>query len=240
MNATMRIAGGIAAASLWSAASLVCLAQKPAQAPGKPAAAQIQYDPPKRGAPKGRVGGGTRGLEARELSLAVIAPDHPGLSSGASPKLYWFLSRPINAAFEVSVIEDGATDAILDRAIPAPQLAGVQALDLAALGVALKPDREYRWFISLIANPGARSGDTVASGKVIWESLPATVSERLAAADPVSRPGILAASGYWYDAYAQLRGLRESNPDDAMLRAMEVALIGQVGLRDVVRYLEGP
>src|SRR2546423_2114751 len=128
-------------------------AQQPAP-PGDGAkrapAADIQYEPPKRGAPKGRVGGGTRGLDSRELSLAVIAPDHPGLSSRPSPKLYWFLSKAISAPFEVSVVEDGVDDAVVDRSIPAPKEAGVQALDLASLGVTLKPEKEYRWFISLV------------------------------------------------------------------------------------------
>lgn len=244
MNAGIRIAMAIAAASFLAAVATVSMAQQPARpvadAPKKPDAAQIQYDPPKRGAPKGRVGGGTRGVEPRELSMAVIAPDHPGLSSRTSPKLYWFLSRPINAAFEVSVIEDGAADALIDRAIPAPKEAGVQVLDLAAMGVVLQPEREYRWFISLISNPNARSGDTVASGKVIWEPLPANVKARVESADAASRPGVYAASGYWYDAYAELRALRERNPGDRSLREMEVALIGQVGLRDVVHHLTQP
>jgi hypothetical protein len=230
-------AAGILAAALGWTATAGAQQQPPAPPPPKKDPPPIQYDAPKRGAPKGRIGGGTRGDEARELSMAVIAPDHPGLSSRASPRLHWFLSRAINTTFEVSVIEDGAADALLDKPIPAPARAGIQALDLAALGVALKPGRPYRWFISLVSDPKARSGDIVASGKVIYEDLPAAVRARIDAAPPAARPAAFAASGYWYDAYSELRALREKSPEDAALRDMELALVSQVGLDDVVRNL---
>lgn len=228
------------AAAAFAAGAACALAQAdkaPAPAPAPERAAPIKYDPPKRGAPKGRVGGGTRGLEARELTLAVLAPDHAGLSSVAAPKLYWFLSRPIASGFEVSVIEDGAADAVLDRAIPAPANAGIQVIDLDALGVRLKPDREYRWFVSAVANPNARSGDFVASGKVIWQPLPAELAASLGAANDDTRIARYAQAGYWYDAYARLRAARERHPDSAPLRDAEIDLLGQVGLPDVVRHL---
>ena len=239
----MRLNSSRIVAALFAAGAACAVAQADKAPPPSPAterAAPIKYDPPTRGAPKGRVGGGTRGLEARELTLAVLAPDHAGLSSVASPKLYWFLSRPIASGFEVSVIEDGAADAVLDRAIPTPANAGIQVIDLETLGVRLQPDKEYRWFVSAIANPNARSGDFVASGKVIWQALPADLAASLGAAVGTTRTARYAASGYWYDAYAQLRAAREKDPASASLRDAEIDLLGQVGLPDVVRHLATP
>jgi hypothetical protein len=214
---------------------------KPQEAAKSPPPAAIQYEPPRRGAPKGRIGGGTRGPEAREITLAVIAPDHAGLSTKPSPRLYWFLSpATAGAAFEASVIEDGAVDAVLDKPIAAPSASGIQVLDLEALGVRLQPGKEYRWFVSLVAKPGARSSDVVASGKVIFEAPPTELAARVASAAPMARPGIYAAAGYWYDAYDGMRQVRSAAPTDAGLRQAEVSLLTQAGLPQVAGYVNTP
>src|SRR5258706_14577328 len=58
-----------------------------------------EYNPPARGAPSGRVGGGTRGL--RVLPLAALAPDHTGLTLSPQPALYYFL--PASSGVRVAV-----------------------------------------------------------------------------------------------------------------------------------------
>jgi len=45
------------------------------------------YRPPKRGAPGGRVGGGTRGFQREVFVLSVLAPDHTGLTVSEQPFL---------------------------------------------------------------------------------------------------------------------------------------------------------
>ena len=59
----------------------------------QPAEAQpddtIVYKPPKRGAPGGREGAGTRGFREALPTLAVLAPqDHTGLTAQEQPVLY--------------------------------------------------------------------------------------------------------------------------------------------------------
>ena len=195
--------------------------------------ASIQYAPPKRGAPKGRIGGGTRGDGERELTLAVVAPDHAGLSSSATPQLYWFVSRAVTGPVEASVIEDGASDAIFEGTIPAPQKAGVHMVDLEKLGVKLQPGKEYRWFVSLVRDARARSNDVVASGKVIYVPMEGAAPSGAAA----DRAIAFASAGYWYDAYAVLRKGRDSR-DEPRLRQLELDLLRQAGLPQVVQGLE--
>jgi hypothetical protein len=53
----------------------------------------VTYTPPKRGAPGGREGAGTRGLQTLPI-LAVLTPkDHTGLTVQEQPVLYWYLSQ---------------------------------------------------------------------------------------------------------------------------------------------------
>jgi len=60
----------------------------------QPAVAAPSYQPPLRGAPGGRVGGGTRGTGRETFVLSVLAPDHTGLTVSEQPALYWFISNP--------------------------------------------------------------------------------------------------------------------------------------------------
>src|SRR5512134_1193228 len=88
--------------SLPMAAMLVPLSvgsqEKP---PASPPSVQTQtastapvYKPPLRGAPRGRIGGGTRGTGLDSLALSVLAPDHSGLTIREQPSLYWIISNP--------------------------------------------------------------------------------------------------------------------------------------------------
>src|SRR3712207_1026765 len=53
------------------------------------------YKPPVRGAPEGRVGGGTRGGD-QTFMLSVLAPRHTGWTVQEQPVLYWYLTKAIS------------------------------------------------------------------------------------------------------------------------------------------------
>src|SRR5580765_4367948 len=87
-----------------------------------PAAAQQgdepEYNPPSRGAPAGRVGGGTRGL--RVLPLAALAPDHTGLTISAQPALYYFLPSPEGVRVAVRLAGDPNAQPLLEKDFAPP------------------------------------------------------------------------------------------------------------------------
>ena len=86
-------------------------AQSTAPAPGAPAPV---YKPPPRGAPGGRMGGGTRGISGAAV-VSILAPDHVGLTMQEQPSLHWFADEipgAGNQTNEVSVtVTDGANTA---------------------------------------------------------------------------------------------------------------------------------
>src|SRR5262245_53634443 len=63
------------------------------------------YAPPKRGAPGGRVGGGTRGIQREVFVLSVLAPDHSGFTTSEQPSLYWFISKSTSLPVELTVMD---------------------------------------------------------------------------------------------------------------------------------------
>jgi hypothetical protein len=198
------------------------------------------YRPPMRGAPVARIGGGTRGIGEMTLELVVLAPDHTGLTTKEQPTLYWYVSEPVPARLEVTVINDEAIDPALEEVVATPGHAGIQMIDLAKSGTRLKPDLEYRWFVSVVADPGQRSNDIVASGTIQRISPEGALKARIAKADERTLARIYAEEGVWYDAVDAISRLIEKSPNDAALREQRAALLEQVGLQAAANYTRAP
>jgi len=163
----MRTAFTVACAVTFAAVGAWAQDKKP-PAPQQEAArppAEVEYRPPARGAPRVRVGGSTRSM-ARALSLAVIAPDHAGLSAVDQPELYWYISRPVETPLEFTLVAVDATDPLVETTIAPVAREGIQRLRLADMKVRLKPGEEYQWLISFASKPGSRAKDAIASGRV--------------------------------------------------------------------------
>ena len=191
---------------------------------GAGSAGGFTYRPPMRGAPAARIGGGSRGVGDATLELVVLAPDHTGLTTKEQPTLYWYVSKPVAAHLEVTVIND----------------AGIQSLDLAKAGTKLKPGVEYRWFVSVVADPSQRSNDVVASGTIQRITPDSGFQRRIAAADEASLAGIYADAGIWYDSIDTLSRMIEKSPNDSALREQRAALLEQVGLHSAADYARSP
>ena len=88
------------------------------------------YTPPKRGAPGGRVGGGTRGIQREVSLLSVLAPDHSGFTTSEQPSLYWFISSSTSLPVELTVMDPHGVKPILETRLPAPVTAGVHRIRL--------------------------------------------------------------------------------------------------------------
>jgi len=196
----------------------------------------LVYKPPMRGAPVGRVGGGTRGSEGPLPALAVLTPDHTGLTGQTQPTLYWYLSRTATQPIEVTIIEAQGVKPLFETRLASPQPAGVHHIRLAEHGVSLTPGVLYTWSVALIADPNSRSQDIVAGGAIELTPAPETLRAQLAQGGKAEQAKIYAAAGIWYDAMAALGELIDSAPQDKSLRQQRAALLKQVGVVDVAAY----
>src|SRR5215467_16119604 len=97
------------------------------------------YQPPKRGAPGGRVGGGTRGPQREVFILSVLAPDHSGFTANEEPSLYWFISNSTSLPVEFTLIDSQGVQPILETRIPAPVQAGMHRIRLSDYNIRLAP-----------------------------------------------------------------------------------------------------
>lgn len=180
-------------------------------------AATIQYRPPLRGAPAVRIGGATRSLTRVAPAFTYLAPDHVGLSLRAQPTFYWHAAMPPAAdmLFRLSAL-DGASPAV-EQVLPAGACAGLYRVRLADLGVALRPDVDYRWQV-VFANGQGRASSV--SGWVrLGEAVP-DFAERLRRGAPGERASLLADAGVWYDAVDELMAQKASPEAGAALATL--------------------
>lgn len=191
------------------------------------------YKPPKRGAPGGRVGGGTRGPQDALPSLIALAPNHVGLTTEEQPSLYWYISKATNHPFELTIIERQAVDPVLEIALPQPTQHGVQRIRLSDYDVRLAPYKEYHWFVALISDRENRSKDVLAGGRI--ERMPSSDSliTHIANADKVEAANIYAEAGFWYEAIAVVSEVINTASGNLELREIRAVLLDQVGLREV-------
>ncbi len=192
----------------------------------------LSYTPPMRGAPASRVGGGSRGVGDTLPKLLVLAPDHTGLTISEQPVLYWYVSKPSVAHFEVTVINDQMVEPLISKDVDLPVQAGIQALRLADFGVKLKKGIEYRWYVTLITDAAQRSNDIIASGTIQYIDPTPELKAKLSKADKSSLPKIYAESGIWYNALASVSELISEKPGDPVFREERADLLEAVGLGD--------
>ena len=210
--------------------------------PRKPAVAaapvmnKTSYKPPLRGAPAGRVGGGTRGDTAREsFSLQVLAPDHVGATLQDQPCLYWFISRATSYPVELTITESRGVKPLAQKLIKGVENPGIQSFCLADLGVHLRKNVRYKFFVALLTD-AERSKDILAGGIMEMIDPPAALPAKLATADKNAVPTIYAEEGLWYDALEGVSRLIALAPGSVELHRQRALLLEQVGLGDAAAF----
>jgi hypothetical protein len=185
--------------------------------------------PPRRGAPRTRVGGGTRGAY-EAVVLQVLAPEQTGLTMRAQPTLYWYASRAIDGDVELVLTERDAVTPLWRQRVEGIIAPGIQSFALDGTGIELEPGVAYQWSVSAKHPSGQRARDVVAIGTVERVADTALADPSI---DPADRAAILAANGIWYDAIQVLSESIQSDANADIIRTYRRDLLEQVGLLDV-------
>ena len=193
------------------------------------------YHPPRRGAPGGRVGGGTRGPSPGLPLLYALVPDHMAVTAEEQPPLVWYLSKATSLPLEFTVVEGMEVEPILEVALSSPTEAGIHILSLAQYDLRLETGKTYQWFVSLIPDPTRRSKDIIAGGMLEVERLPDGLSDDVKQVTPLDATKLLAKAGFWYDAMGVISSGIQANPTDQALREVRAALLEQVDLNTVAQ-----
>lgn len=182
-----------------------------------------EYNPPSRGAPAGRVGGGSRGIPP-----VVLAPDHVGLTLSAQPAIYYYLPVESSVRVMLRVVGDPNAHPLLEKDFAPPKTAGIQRLDLKAEGVTLAPGVEYTLRVSTGSQSSTGSIRRVDPSPELARQLNGAPSGR-------SRYTVLAREGVWYDALDEVSRAADSGKGAAIAVRHRAALLEQIGLKNVAR-----
>jgi hypothetical protein len=172
--------------------------------------------------------------------IRALGPEHVGATTSAAPTLYWFLSSASPVPVEITLTAEDAAEPLLDLRLEPPVGAGLHTLRLDRRGVPLEPGGTYRWFVALLPDPANRDADLVSGAAVRRAVAAGALTEALAAAGPAERAHVLAAAGYWYDAFDTLTRWIQTDPGSERLREHRAALLEQVGLAGVAGLLSAP
>ena len=187
------------------------------------------YHPPRRGAPRAKVGGGLRGARAHPKPLA-LAPDHLAQTVSAQPSLFWHIDavpgRDSQLVF--TLIDADGVDPVIEATLDNPEQPGIQRIQLGDHGVELARGVEYEWSVALVVDAAHRGDDVITTGYIERVATP----EALARGIPTV--ALHAAAGLWYDAIGSISDSIEATPGDARLRYQRSALLRAAGLEAAV------
>ncbi len=193
------------------------------------------YQPPRRGAPGGRVGGGTRGPSMDLPLLYALVPDHVAITAEKQPSFVWYLSQATVLPLELTVVEAMMVEPMLEVSLSSPAEAGIHMISLTQYDLSLEAGKTYQWFVSLIPDPTRRSKDIIAGGLLQVEQLPDELADTVTPATPLDATKFLAKAGFWYDAMAVITQGIQANPTDQALRGVRAVLLQEVGLNIVAQ-----
>jgi hypothetical protein len=225
---------------IWALAALIfcCLGE---QVPGAESTAKsgaaasppprVKFRPSNTGAAAVRVTGGSRGTGDAAITLDVLAPDEIGVTTQQQPSLFWFQSKPADAKFELTLLQENKVKPIVQVSIERSSKAGIQRIKLSEQGAKLAPGVEYQWVVALVTDADNRSKDLVASGVIKRVEPSADLKEKITTASPESLPGVYAEAGVWYDALSVLSDQIDAQPQNKALRQTRADLLRQVGLK---------
>ena len=197
----------------------------------------ITYRPPKRGAPGGREGAGTRSLGGPFPTLAVLAPkDHTGLTAQEQPVLYWYLSQETRHPVEVILTDRQSVKPLLAIRLDPPLQPGMQRVPLADYNIRLAPGVLYKWSVSLVPDAAQRSPNVMTAGTIERIELPNELREQLGQANKITSARLYATAGIWYDTIATLSELIDAAPQDTTLRQQRATVLAQEGLTEAAVY----
>ena len=97
----------VLAALLWCGQVTECVRAQAAKQDGAASSStKVKFRPAASGAASVRVTGGSRGSGNSQVTLDVLAPDEVGVTTQEQPSLYWFQSKPAQAKFELTLLEE--------------------------------------------------------------------------------------------------------------------------------------
>ncbi|NJN88176.1 MAG: DUF928 domain-containing protein [Leptolyngbyaceae cyanobacterium SL_7_1] len=210
---------------------------------------RVNFQPPRRGAPRSTIGLGSRGDCLVNNRLRALTPFPYGtseeatleLTTAAYPTLFIYVPAFDQAAqgLELTIMRVTPTgeEELYTKSFALPAEAGIVGLTPTQADVPpLRVGERYHWYVSMVCHSlGSvdQSGNAIADGWMERVTVDPTLQSRLDTADPLERADLYAQAGIWQDTLIILAELRRTQPNDEILRVIWQELLQSVGLRSI-------
>lgn len=154
-----------------------------------------------------------------------MAPDHVGFTIRKSPVLYFFISHATSLPIRFTLVDNRIVSPVAEVLLKSPTRSGLLAIRLEDYHVMLEEELQYRWFVSVLQPPDLPQRHPIEAGGTIQRVHPSLVDYYGRACDK-DTVRLLRKADLWYDAFACVTGLIETNPQDRSLRDLRVELLG--------------
>ena len=193
--------------------------------------------PPNNDAPSSTAGGASRPAgsgctfdESSGLKATALAPQtFVGLTSQSTPALWLYLPNNQGETIELTVFDQDLND-LSQFLVSSPEAHGFLAIDLSEY-FTLSIDVPYYWTAAFICNPSRRVEDWVVGGWIQYQPMPTSDQQALQSLTPSDQVSQYMDSGYWYDAFAIMQLLVETEPSSPEVEATWNTLIRQAELQ---------
>ena len=192
---------------------------------------RISFQLPSRGAPRGTIGGATRGGNCKGKPMAILPRTNLGLTTRDNPVIFVYVPENGGKSAQFTLVDPDDRE-VYRTSFPITQQEGILMLRLPE-EVNLSEGKQYNWRFSLISDPN--SLDRARTGGWIEKVAP---SQNIAQAqsknvETWTSINMLAQEGIWYDTLEQLALLHLENPQDEQVQLEWTELLKSVGLEQV-------
>ncbi|EDZ96218.1 MULTISPECIES: DUF928 domain-containing protein [Limnospira] len=217
----------------------------------------IAFDPPQRGVPGRRYGGGTRGEVCADYAslISLIPVSTMGLTAHEKPQLFFYLpvaSRDTPIKLLVTKLPDSEspeteeiviyrTEFQLDMENP-----GIVGIDLADLDgfPGLEVNQYYHWYLTILCDPVNQSVNPIVDGWIKRIDLDSDQIQTLEGLNGSDRLKFYTEKTLWYDMVAAFSELLSDNRRDTEVQQAWLELLRSENLeqagRNQVRLYEQP
>jgi hypothetical protein len=193
------------------------------------------FDPPDRGVPGRREGGGTRGPQCPTSTTALIPQSTMGRTVLAKPTFLYYVPMAIDKKVEFELTDESENPIYKTTLRMITKAPGIVSVNLPAENLAsLESGKSYHWYFTIRCNPEDNEANMVVSGWINRVSMTPELTSLLdKAKSDRDRLSIYAKESLWYEYLSTLASLRRSQPNDSALTVKWIELLNAVELENI-------
>ena len=204
----------------------------------RPDASWNAFEPPDRGVPGRREGGGTRGPEECPTNTTALIPKSTmGRTVSGNPTFFYYVPTTFDKTVEFELADEADKTIYKSSFRMIAKAPGIVSVTLPTANAAsLEVGKNYHWYFTIKCNPNDNEMDIVVSGWINRVEMSADLKSQLdRAASTGDRLSIYAKESLWYEYITTLADLRRSHPADSALTVKWTELLSAVELEKIAQ-----